>query len=327
MKTLKLGDHVIIYGDNFLVLKEKYDGFFYLKSFVGDNDKIFNRLGIDDKVLFSQNILGYRQLSFNADGVFPFCRTLEDLTKLVEALINYKNMEELPDLSTEFIVDCTDNTKEEQLEVYKWLVETRGYGAAYLDINALNYHSVVACNKKDGNSYAGGLLYAKKIYPNYKVYTFEQFKKAIDMEKERKIIGYKAPFDMHKGVIKKGEIFRKKIVDGEYYYRHDYFFVPNEIVETWEPVYEEISKDKVFTLRCWNGDFELKVTPNGIFYEPENTILSSELLSKIISPLMVKDGSYTYKAVLTHVDLWCKQRVPAVDIKAVLDYYEKIKKQ
>lgn len=60
-------------------------------------------------------------------------------------------------------------------------------------------------------------------------------------DEKRKIIGYISPMDLFEGKIKKGTIFKQDTKDGTVYWpehlRCDY--VPKEIAETWEPVYEE----------------------------------------------------------------------------------------
>lgn len=66
---------------------------------------------------------------------------------------------------------------------------------------------------------------------------------------EKKIIGYKAPYDLFGGIVKKGDLF---FYNGTGYY-HTFINdnrlrtvkrgshpLPKEIVETWEPYYEEI---------------------------------------------------------------------------------------
>lgn len=76
--------------------------------------------------------------------------------------------------------------------------------------------------------------------------TIEQFEKHMSQQ-NKKIIGYKAPTDLFAGEVKKGELLVK---NGHYYDKHgsyrkkdynpnDYNVFPKEIVETWEPVYEE----------------------------------------------------------------------------------------
>jgi hypothetical protein len=76
--------------------------------------------------------------------------------------------------------------------------------------------------------------------------TFEQFQKYVlnqtpTQNMEKKIIGYKAPRDLFKGRIKQGDLFSEKSSEGFVMYNKNHMTsgVPTEIVETWEPVYEE----------------------------------------------------------------------------------------
>ena len=78
-------------------------------------------------------------------------------------------------INDEFIVDCTNNSKEERQQVYKFLVDNRDYGIHYLT----NDYPIIACNKRSGQTDWVTLIQyynwfnAKKDIP---VYTFEQFK-------------------------------------------------------------------------------------------------------------------------------------------------------
>lgn len=54
-----------------------------------------------------------------------------------------------------------------------------------------------------------------------------------------KIVGYKAPFDMYEGQIKKDELFTLSENRAYQYKTKDGFYMPKELVETWEAVYEE----------------------------------------------------------------------------------------
>ena len=76
-------------------------------------------------------------------------------------------------VNDEFIVDCTNNSKEERQQVYKFLVDNRNYDKGYLG----NDFSIIVCNKKQGNTNWRILSDAKEINgKSYNVYTFEQFK-------------------------------------------------------------------------------------------------------------------------------------------------------
>lgn len=83
-KELKVGDKVELHGFEYVVkvgVLEQY----YL-SCIGDlNYQIFIKLGIDNVSQFTKEVLGYDFV-----GGFLYCKTLADLTKLVNALKNYK---------------------------------------------------------------------------------------------------------------------------------------------------------------------------------------------------------------------------------------------
>jgi uncharacterized protein YodC (DUF2158 family) len=61
----------------------------------------------------------------------------------------------------------------------------------------------------------------------------------------RKIVGYKTPFDIYAGAIKAGEIFKPSRINGLYSHPSVGSLLPPEIIEKWEPVYEEIKFIKV----------------------------------------------------------------------------------
>lgn len=114
------------------------------------------------------------------------------------------------------------------------------------------------------------------IKTGYTEITLEQFKEHVLKEKpemKREIIGYKAPFDMFKGKVKKGALYERVIVDesdntygiGTFssdnrigFYK---YILPSEIVETWEPVYKEEPKEftrEEITAK-WVRDNDVKV--------------------------------------------------------------------
>jgi len=97
----------------------------------------------------------------------------------------------------------------------------------------------------------------------------QSVKQFLNME-EKKIIGYKAPYDLCKGNIKKGTTLSQKY-EGVWQYldnpKDSHFTIPDEIVKTWEPVYEpEKPKEEIISM----GSFNLKVTKEGIFHKSEN---------------------------------------------------------
>lgn len=90
-------------------------------------------------------------------------------------------------------------------------------------------------------NYYGNCITSLKVERDYTEITFKQFKKHILKVQDKKIIGYKVPFDIFDGKVKKGSLYKycnmiyyetKNNYDGKYK-------LPKEIVETWEAVYEE----------------------------------------------------------------------------------------
>lgn len=74
-----------------------------------------------------------------------------------------------------------------------------------------------------------------------------------------KIIGYKAPFDILAWSINKGDIYKKSDNSEFTYDFNGSCYLPKEIVETWEPVYEETQEDlfkELFSsnFRAWEDE-------------------------------------------------------------------------
>lgn len=85
------------------------------------------------------------------------------------------------------------------------------------------------------------------IMDGYTKITFEQFKKYVLKQEDKKIIGYKVPHNLCNGIIKAGSIYVKRNDPTSYNYSPDGssngFNLPKEIVEKWEPVYESVEED------------------------------------------------------------------------------------
>ena len=110
-------------------------------------------------------------------------------------------------------------------------------------------------------------------------YCFECGSTAIETSLEsapQKIIGYKAPFDMYGGKVKKGDILKRY---GAFYSLnefHDYdYLIPYELVEAYlEPVYEE--EEKVIELHGY------KITKDSIEYISSGVTFTKYYLLLII---------------------------------------------
>lgn len=104
--------------------------------------------------------------------------------------------------------------------------------------------------------------------PWKKEYSAKEFMSMIKKE----IIGYKCPMDMFCGEVNKGEIFTvnrnpaffsPNNLNGKTNKR-DYYSIPKEVVETWEPVYKEV--DTEFNM----GEFKLVVSATAISHKGED---------------------------------------------------------
>jgi hypothetical protein len=115
------------------------------------------------------------------------------------------------------------------------------------------------------------------------------------MSDNKKIIGYKAPYDMLNGNIKENDIIKPKDdlknkpgvwYDARRGISDSHFTIPFEIVYRWEPVYE--SKEVTVSM----GEFNLTVKPNGIFHKNEDiTTFVKELVECYTKPFLVNYGA------------------------------------
>lgn len=90
-RTYKAGDSVTIHNLNYVVADRSSSmptyGRFYLNLEYGNNDKIFTDLGISDPHKFVSDVVGYRCSA----GIFPEVSSLEDLNKVIDALLECKD--------------------------------------------------------------------------------------------------------------------------------------------------------------------------------------------------------------------------------------------
>lgn len=96
------------------------------------------------------------------------------------------------------------------------------------------------------------------------------------------------------------------------------------VLDTWcELVYEE--ENKIFTLRCKDGEFELEVSKRGIYYAPENKFLNVKTLNYICEQIVLTTGTSTeYHCYIKVIDLGCKKNVPIEDLKKVVNEYKRL---
>ena len=126
------------------------------------------------------------------------------------------------------------------------------------------------------------------------------------------------PMDLFAGSVKKGSIYYKKdSLDNGYHLQgssSNVFYLPSEIVETWESV------ERVFTLMDVDKNlFQLKVNTSGIFLHNGDK-LDVDILTAVIEPL----GYGEYSQVSTHITIPCGIIVGVDQIRTVLNYYNSL---
>jgi len=134
----------------------------------------------------------------------------------------------------------------------------------------------------NGHYFADEILHSEHIE-----ITFEQFEKYVLKTKdiEKKIIGYKAPFDLFNREVKAGFIYKPLASINNKYYAPinlegkvglPHLNLPKEIVEQWEPVYEETSKELYF------GKVKFTIKKGDDFATTEYGKVTKEEIKKVI---------------------------------------------
>ena len=191
-------------------------------------------------------------------------------------------------------VECVDNDKNaKNLTIgKKYKIEGESYEYYYITNNS-------------GIKSAGG--YLKRRF------------KEINMEKEG-IIGYKAPYNMFNGDVKKDHLFIKVPGDSGYYPEEHstlYKNLPREIVEKWEPVY----KTKETILQIGSPSKKVSISKGKI--EVEGSRISIYSLNQITSSNKAQVGSWTVKDIRFQIGCsWFELN----EIQKVIDAYNEFLK-
>jgi hypothetical protein len=103
-------------------------------------------------------------------------------------------------INDEFVVDCTNSTREQRQEVYKFLITNRGYSKDYLECG---YNRYIVCNRSEGFSNFNEFDVVKERFPDYAVLTYAEFKERyLDVKPLGKLIGYRLIKKEYKMLIK-----------------------------------------------------------------------------------------------------------------------------
>lgn len=108
--------------------------------------------------------------------------------------------------------------------------------------------------------------YWPQYKPEYTLITFEDFERFI-LNRNKKIIGYKVPMDLFGGRIPEGEVVKVENYSNVVVYigKLQTYHLPKEIVERWEPVYEEEEKRLVLANTVYPGNKVFKLKDGKIF--------------------------------------------------------------
>lgn len=109
----------------------------------------------------------------------------------------------------------------------------------------------------------------------YAVYTLQELKNQYEMTTTKKIIGYKAPFDMRKGEVKQGDIY---VIDSPEFATNQKVRgckMEVEVVRTWEPVYQI----EAVTIKMGDS-FDLTIKDGKVFHKAEDITAYVESLTK-----------------------------------------------
>lgn len=80
MRILKLGETINLCGLSCSVVQHSSYDYFYLSNIIGHNSRIFDGIAIN-KLELQEKTIGYSK-----SGGFPYCTSLEDLTKFAIAI-------------------------------------------------------------------------------------------------------------------------------------------------------------------------------------------------------------------------------------------------
>jgi hypothetical protein len=178
------------------------------------------------------------------------------------------------------------NNVEEARIVGKWFDENWGNPPPHYNFYEKKARSQVyyVYGMSPGNVY---FLTNRLIKESYTEITFDYFIKNILIQEEmknKKLIGYEVPINMFKNEIKKGDIYAiykdndllcTPLNYGKLEQDAAYYSIPKEIVETWNPVYEETLSSKVFTL-AYKG-FTLEIFKDGNIITEEGNFNIQEI--------------------------------------------------
>lgn len=213
----------------------------------------------------------------------------------------------------------SDFLEEEFVLPEKWCIEVTDENRDILNNYRINIkkYSITPITYKymynDGSGDSFTLFYAKEI-------TFKQFLKYILKQEtmEKEIIGYKTPYNMYGGQVKKGDIWTLNKYDNGYQSNANVTDLPKEIVEQWEKVYKE-EKTIVKMYSSNKGEFEIEVVGKKAYYRPEHKELSLQFIKNILNLFENKTIGLEYSIEVDSLKVGCMEGTRKSDWQKVYD--------
>lgn len=157
--------------------------------------------------------------------------------------------------------------------------------------------------------------------------TTEQFRKYVLNQKEnmKTPIGYKAPYDLFGGKVKKGTVY---LVDRQHstninscsFDKDEVMYnLPKELVEQWEPVYKKQAVN--LKISSSSGDFNVRISEDGI--QAEGETISIQALYQLKDSAKIGTNIGSWEAFYSHVTIGCKKSISLEEITRIITEYEK----
>lgn len=167
-------------------------------------------------------------------------------------------------------------------------------------------------------------------------------KRVQEMDAKRKIIGYKAPCDLWGGVVTKGTIYKPipifvktkdwtnygvcHPVSGQIFDNH--MSLPGEIVEKWEPLYEDAKIEKTVTVTGSNKSAEVIVYKDGSV-EVEGKFLNVSHFNHVIKNYFTPGninvfGTTDWKVEISSIDIGCIHNIPQSELEKVIEAHKEL---
>ena len=235
----KVGDILPKYPKDIIYCYEKWDenygnnGWYHALNFLAHS--------LEDKILGFEYRWGIRSARI-LSGTHIFFIPVTELEKVWNEMESFK-------IPEKWYIEVTKENKK-VLENYRI-----SKCSSHYDINIFETDLILSEHPLDNSyCYKNNKKVFSRYYPNYVEITFEQFKKYILNNMNKQIIGYKAPYDMYEGKLKKGVLVKEFPqphmnkaygIPAENGFFESNVLIPKEIAQTWEPVYEENKLPKI----------------------------------------------------------------------------------